>query len=66
MIKTENFPEAECSECGAGLAVSGREENGQVVISVEPCECHVEEGQEKFVILKFGVLDEMPEKGGEA
>ena len=38
MIKTENFPEAECSECGAGLAVSGREENGQVVISVEPSE----------------------------
>ncbi len=61
MINAENFPEAECSKCGAGLAVGGKEENGQVIITVEPCTCPDEEGQEKHVILKFGELDEMPE-----
>ena len=61
MIKAENLPEATCSACGVGLTVNGREENGQVVITVDPCDCVSRADEEKHVILKFGELDEVPE-----
>ncbi len=69
------LPTATCSACGAAVSVSGREEKDvkfstdteagtektQIHIHVESCGCIIAEGQEKYVNLKFGDLDEMPE-----
>ena len=60
-VKTSDtqLPKAFCSACKASLAVTGREEYGQVIISAQPCTCGDPDGIPEIV---FGELDEYPEQ----